>query len=151
MQLTTGRKWAIGIGTLIALGLIGGAMEYAGITPDENSTAAPESAEPPAPETAEAPSEQSTELPAVDDPEAYIADLAALDPGWVHPNEEAVTARASDLCVELRDEGEEAALERIELVWTHVDYPDRVTVRPDAEALLAIVREHTCPPEGSPG
>lgn len=147
-KLTTGQKWMIAAAVLVALGLVGGVLQAFGITPDEPAagpepTAAPESTEP-ASEPDETPGEAMA-APTVDDPDAYLEDLTELDPGWVHPNGDTVIARAVDLCTEYQAEGEDAVLERIELVWVHADYPDRVTVRPDAEALWAVVREHTCP------
>ncbi|WP_159943295.1 MULTISPECIES: hypothetical protein [unclassified Nocardiopsis] len=135
-NLATARKRMIGVGLLVALGLVGGLLAYLGVRPGDPPAAAPEQV-----------SENSSSGPApgIDDTDAYVSALADLDPGWVYPSEEDVTAHAVDLCTRLTGEGEEAALEYIEMVWTHVSHPDRVTTRSDAEALLDIVRDHACP------
>ncbi|MEV2279161.1 DUF732 domain-containing protein [Nocardiopsis sp. NPDC049922] len=154
-RLTKGQKWLIAAAVLVVLGLIGGIMEYFGATPEDPTPASEASPPPPEEEpTAEVDEiEQAREElgypPELTgaDRDAYLEAIENVDPGFRFPNDDSLIARAGDLCVELRDGGEEAALTRSEMIWVHEDhdYGSRPTTPEEAEALLDVVREHSCP------
>jgi hypothetical protein len=130
-------------------------MEYFGITPEEPAPA-PEAS---SPRPEEEPTEEVDEIEQAReelgypaeltgaDRDAYFAAIEDVDPGFRFPDDDGLIARAGDLCVELRDGGEEAALTRTEMIWLHKDYDYRShpSTPEEAEALLDVVREHSCP------
>lgn len=171
--MSAGAKVALagcgGCGALIGLVLMAGCVAAIVAPADpappaaESSaagSASPEESVSPSPEPSETPEKEddgSDEVsfeelgfpPALEGEEraAYLADVRDLDRGFVFPDEDSVVARGQDVCVTLRDEGEQAAIDYIEAVWLHEDYDfgRRPTTREEAEQLLGIVHEHVCP------
>lgn len=125
--------------------------------PSASSSASPSVSVSPVEEAAEPSSEPApTEEP--EEPEfppalegearsAYLAAVREVDPGFVFPDADSVVARGQDVCVTLRDEGEQAAVGYIETVWLHEEYDfgARPTTTEEAEELLGVVHEHVCP------
>lgn len=165
--MSAGAKVALagcgGCGALIGLVLMAGCVAAIVAPADpappaaESSaagSASPEESVSPSPEPSETPEDEVSfeELgfpPALEGEEraAYLADVRDLDRGFVFPDEDSVVARGQDVCVTLRDEGEQAAIDYIEAVWLHEDYDfgRRPTTTEEAERLLEIVHEHVCP------
>src|SRR5690554_5454670 len=96
-------------------------------SPEESVSPSPEPSETPEKEDDDSDEVSFEELgfpPALEEEEraAYLADVRDLDRGFVFPDEDSVVARGQDVCVTLRDEGEQAAIDYIEMVWLHEDY-----------------------------
>lgn len=151
-KLTRGQKWAIAIGVLVALGLVGGIMDQFGLLPDDEPVAAAPADATPSPEPDASPSEVDEVAEAREDGypaeltgadrDAYLDAIEAVDAGFRFPNDDALIARAGDLCVELQGDGEDAALARVEMIWVHED--GSAPSAEAAQALLDVVKTHAC-------
>src|SRR5690606_10422349 len=123
-------------------------------------SASPEESVSPSPEPSETPEKEDDDsdevsfeelgFPPALEGEERAADLAGgrgLGRGFPGPGAGSVVARGQGVGVTLRDEGEQAAIAYIEMVWLHKDYDfgRRPTTREEAERLLGIVHEHVCP------
>lgn len=152
-KLTRGQKWAIAIGVLVALGLVGGIMDQFGLLPDDEPVAAAPADATPSPEPDASPSEVDEVAEAREDlgypdeltgadRDAYLDAIEAVDAGFRFPTDDALIARAGDLCVELQGDGEDAALTRVEMIWVHED--GSAPSAEHAQALLDVVKTHAC-------